>query len=231
LFHESKTSADLVRNISEILSEVAQFESKGILLVDPIQSLVGPSGAFDGAASAMLRDAIKNGDVQCFGASTDIAFRENVASDESLASLFASVEMQEVMQPMLSKAMTIQSAEKSSKRNTEDFVGEKISDDLRQLIDSGKAPARVKAILQVDNTNSEALRSQLAKYGVNIDAQMAQFGALAVDVPTRAIKELANSSQTRHLSLDRAVQVFWPRADHDRRFRHVGSDWKLRSRW
>src|SRR5882724_4030012 len=208
LFHDSKTSADLVRNISEILSEVAQSESKGILLVDPIQSLVGPAGAFEGAASSMLRDAIKNGDVQCFGASTDIAFRENVASDESLASLFAGVEMQEVDAANAEQGNDNTSAENSSKRNTEEFVGEKISDDLRQLIDSGKAPARVKAILQVDNTNSEALRSQLAKYGVNIDAQMAQFGALAVDVPTRAIKELANSSETRHLSLDRAVQSF-----------------------
>ena len=96
LFHDSKSAGELVSNISAILSEASQSDSKIILLIDPIQSLMGPSAAFDSAASAILRDAIRNGDVQCFGASTDIAFQENVASDESLAPLFAGVEMQEV---------------------------------------------------------------------------------------------------------------------------------------
>src|SRR5882757_4697139 len=94
LFHDSKTAGDLLNNISAILSDVSQFQSKIILVVDPIQSLMGPSSAFDGSASAMLRDAIKNGQIQFIGASTDIAFNENVVIDHSLASLFAAVEMQ-----------------------------------------------------------------------------------------------------------------------------------------
>ena len=96
LFRDSKTAGALVTNISAILSEVAQSQSKIILFVDPIQSLMGPSSAFDGAASAMLRDAIRNNDVQLFCASTELTFKENVVSDESLAALFAGVEMPEV---------------------------------------------------------------------------------------------------------------------------------------
>jgi subtilisin family serine protease len=199
LFHDSKSASELVNNISAILSEIAQSDSKIILLVDPIQSLMGPSAAFDGAVSGMLRDAIKNGDVQCLGASTDIAFQENVASQESLAPLFASVEMQEVADAK---------ADQATNKSSEEFVGEKVSSDLREYLDSGKAPARVNVILQVDDANSSMLQAQLAKYGVNIAARMPQFGALAVDVPSKAVEELANNSQTRHISLDRTVQSF-----------------------
>ena len=175
LFHDSKSGEELVTNISAILSDIAQSESKIILLVDPIQSLMGPTGAFDGAASAMLRDAIKNGDVQCFGASTDVAFKENVASDESLAPLFVGVEMQEVANADAEQSDDNTTASDSSKTSGEEFVGERVSDDLRELFDSGNAPERVKAILQVNDTNSQALQAQLSKYGVKVESRMPRF--------------------------------------------------------
>ncbi|HSV21619.1 MAG TPA: S8 family serine peptidase, partial [Xanthobacteraceae bacterium] len=202
LFHDSKTARDLVSNISAILSEIAQFESKVILVVDPIQSLMGPSSAFDGAASAMLRDAIKNGQVQCFGASTDIAFKESVTSDESLAPLFAGVEMQEVADASQQTEDSLK-AKDTANPNTEEFVGDKVSADLRELISNRRAPERIKAILQVDNTNSHALQAQLGAYGVKVESRMAQFGTLAVDIPTKAIEKIAATGN--YLSLDRRI--------------------------
>ena len=208
LFKDSKDGAELVNKLSAILSDAAQSEARIILLIDPIQSLVGSNAAFDGAASALLRDAIKNGDLQCLGASTDIKFQQNVASDETLAPLFAAVEMQEVADANTEQNDESAKSEDSARTNKEEFVGEKISEDLRGLIDSGNAPARVKAILQVNNTNNQELRAQLAKYGVDVDAQMPQFGVLAVDIPTKAIEEIAKNNQTRHLSLDSPIQSF-----------------------
>src|SRR5262249_53790836 len=77
LFRDSKNANQLVQNLSAILTDIAQTDSKSILIIDPIQALVGPSGAFDGAASSMLRDAVKSGNVQFFGDSTEVAYREN----------------------------------------------------------------------------------------------------------------------------------------------------------
>jgi serine protease AprX len=200
LFHDSKTADDLINNISAILSEVAQSDAKIILLVDPIQSLMGQSSAFDGAASAMLRDALTNGGVQFFGASTEVTFKENVANDESLAALFTGVEMQEVAD---ATQQTNPQANEPAKTNQEEFVGDNVSADLRALIDGRNAPARVKAILQVNDTNSQALQAQLSRYGVNIESRMPQFGALAVDIPTKAIEKIADSGN--YLSLDRPI--------------------------
>ena len=177
LFHDSKNAEELKSNIAAILSEIAKADSRIILLIDPIQSLIGPSSAFDGAASSLLSEAIRNGDVQCLGASTEVVFQQSVASDESLAPLFAGVEMEEVTSASSQQSEDTGGAADSSKTASEEFVGDKVSGDLRELVESGNAPARVKAILQVNDTNSKSLRAQLSKYGVSIDARMPRFGS------------------------------------------------------
>ena len=91
LFHDSKNAEELKSNLAAILSEIAKADPRIILLIDPIQSLIGPSSAFDGAASSLSTEAIRNGDVQCLGTSTEIVFQQSFASDESLAPLFASL--------------------------------------------------------------------------------------------------------------------------------------------
>src|SRR5207237_4504303 len=95
LFRDSKNSAELESKVAGILSDVAKSDSKVILLVDPIQSLLGASAAFDGAISALLRDAIRNGDVQCLGASTEATFEHTVTSDETPAPVLAPVDTKE----------------------------------------------------------------------------------------------------------------------------------------
>src|SRR5216683_1032159 len=144
LFHDSANAAELIKTLSAILSEASQSDSKTILLIDPIQALVGSSAAF-----ALLREAIIKGDVQCLGASTEIIFQENLASDQSLAALFTGIEMQDAA----NAGSDDTKAGDSVKTSGEEFVGDKVSSDLRELIDSRNAPSRVKAILQVDDTN------------------------------------------------------------------------------
>ena len=118
----------------------------------------------------MLRDAIRNGDLQVFGASTELTFKENVTSDDSLAALFAGVEMQEVS--AASQLNDSGAAKEIENSNREEFVGDKVSPDLRELIASTNAPDRVKAILQVNDTNSQSLKILLARYGVKVDSRM-----------------------------------------------------------
>ena len=57
LFHDAGNAQELRTILSAILSEVANSDSRIILIVDPIQSLIGPNAAFNGAASSLLRDA------------------------------------------------------------------------------------------------------------------------------------------------------------------------------
>src|SRR5581483_10334133 len=201
LFHDSKDAQQLNSHLSQILSDIAQLDNNAILLIDPIQALVGPEGAFEGAASALLREAIKSGTVQCFGASSQVAFQKNVASEESLAPLFAAIEAD---QTFGADTESGQSA-KAERINKESFVGDNVSPDLRELMRNNNAPSHVKAILQVNDVNNPKVRELLSANGVAIDAQMPQLGSLAVDVPTKVIDKLAASSQTNYLSLDRKV--------------------------
>jgi len=203
LFHDSKNAPQLVSNLSAIISEVAQSDGKVIFLVDPIQALMGTSGAFDGAATDLLRDAIKTGNVRCFGASTDVAFKEKVAGDESLAALFTTVQADQTFDSAAEQ--TADSATSSETKNTEEFVGDNVSPDLRELMNSRNAPSHVKAVLQVSDANSAELQKQLAAMGIIITARMSNFRALAVDLPTKAIDKLAANSSTKYVSLDRGV--------------------------
>src|SRR5262249_46127412 len=204
LFRDSKSSTELQSNLALIISEVSKSNSQPILLIDPVQSLVGTAAAFDGAISGFMREAIKNEQLQVLGASTHVTFEQNISSDETLALLFAGLEMKEVAE---AKG---QSADNSSQQDSpsERFVGVRISPDLRELLDGRNAPARVHAILQVDDTNNTELRANLARYGVTVTAEMARFGSLAVDLPAKAIDELVNNTHTRYVSLDRPVKSF-----------------------
>src|SRR5207237_4980633 len=87
----------------------------------------------------------------------------------------------------------------------EPFVGDNISPDMRELISSSNAPARVKAILQVNNANSETVRESLEKYDARIEGELPRFGALAIDLPTSAIGKIADGTNANYRSLDRPV--------------------------
>ncbi|MGZ8842666.1 MAG: S8 family serine peptidase, partial [Pyrinomonadaceae bacterium] len=203
LFRDSKTAEELTTNLSAILSDVTKSDARIILIIDPIQSLVGSSAAFNGAASSLLREAISNGQVQCFGASTEIAFQENVAKEESLAPLFTVVNTEAVAGASEEKADD--SAKSNQHANGEGFAGDNVAPDIREMIESSKAPERVKVILQVSDANSASLQEQLKANGIIITGQMTRFGALVVDMPTKAIAKFAESGSAKYMSLDREV--------------------------
>ncbi|HSQ24598.1 MAG TPA: hypothetical protein VLN44_09310, partial [Pyrinomonadaceae bacterium] len=152
LFHDSSNAQELVAHLSAILSDVTNFDSKVILIIDPIQSLMGPGAAFDGAVSSLLRDAMSRGQIQFFGASTDIAFRQDVASQKSLAPLFTAFQPDEASSSAAQQnAETVKSHDAS---NDEEFAGDNVSPDLRELINGRNSPSHVKALLQVNDANS-----------------------------------------------------------------------------
>ena len=204
LFKDTKNAEDLKNAIATILSEASNSDSKVILFVDPIQTLIGSTAAFDATVSEVLREALANGSVQCFGASTNDTFAQSIGNDERLAALFTKIELNEAGSANAEQAVTAEDENNSS--NAEEFVGDKVSDELRELIQSGEAPERVKVILQVNDLKSSALRAQLAEFGVTVSDEIPRFGTLAIEVPTKAITKLASDNATNYLSLDRQVK-------------------------
>src|SRR6185369_13312429 len=139
LFHDSSNAQELLAHLSAILSDVTTSDSKVILIIDSIQSLMGPGAAFDGAASSLLRNAMSSGQIQCFGASTDIAFRQDVASQESLAPLFTAFQSDEASAS--SAEQSEEAAKSKDASNDEQFAGDNVSPDLRELIDGRNSPS------------------------------------------------------------------------------------------
>ena len=176
IFHDAKTPSELLTTISAILSEVDQPNSKSILIVDPLQSLIGPSSAFDGAASSLLREALEHSQVQCLGASTEAAYEQNVAGNAGLAALFSKLQTEAAATTASDRTIATSGENQSV---NEEFVGDKVSPDLREMLSSGNTTSRVKAILQVNDANNPTLRHKLAAFGINIDSQFPRLGSLA----------------------------------------------------
>src|SRR5262249_38281325 len=95
LFHDSKDGAALIDQLSGVLDEVSRAPFKVILLIDPLPALIGPFAAFDGASSALLRDALRKRTLQLIGASTDIAYQQGISGDETLAPLYTTGRVKE----------------------------------------------------------------------------------------------------------------------------------------
>src|SRR2546423_472960 len=140
LFRDFQTSDDLKATLTTMFAEVAKSDDKVILFVDPIQSLVGSTAAFDGSVSNIVRDVLADGSIQCVGASTRETFDESIGSDESLAALFTKVDVATAENSAEQKDAA---ADNSS--NDEEFTGARISDDLSELIASPNAPAKVRS--------------------------------------------------------------------------------------
>src|SRR5204863_5188816 len=90
------------------------------------------------------------------------------------------------------------------------FVGDKISPDLRVMLQSARVSGRerVSVILQTDDVNNEKLNTLLKRRGILIGSRLPQIGALKVEVPVEEVEALAASDAARYVSLDRRVQAF-----------------------
>ena len=93
--------------------------------------------------------------------------------------------------------------------NNNGFTGDRISPDLREMIQSGGSPSdRVSLILQADDIRDGRLATLLKSNGVRVDARFPAFGAIKINAPLGVIEKVAAGGNTRYLSLDRRVEAF-----------------------
>ena len=194
------TSAEFERRVQAVFAEAEAAQV--ILFVNYLHQYAGARAT--SVASATVQAAIETNHLQVIGGASPEAYSAYVASDANIAKLFEPIS--------IDRAETASdSASAKNKRKSpinEDFEGEKISSDMRELMRSAGPNGRVNAIVQVDDVHSREVVALLSRYGARVDARMAQFGAIKVELKAKAIEALAKSSSTNFISPDVTLESF-----------------------
>ena len=130
------------------------------------------------------------------------SYDQYIAGDAKLDGLFKQINLDELNSTDVSET----SDEEGTRNN--DFRGDKISADLRQLMQDGGKADRVSVILQVDDVKSGQLADLLRRNGVAVNARMARLGTIKAEVPVKALEQIAARNDVHHLSADSEVRAF-----------------------
>jgi ATP-dependent Clp protease ATP-binding subunit ClpB len=153
----AKSSDEFSMRVQSVLAEAAQAEGRVLLFVDQLNQYAGSRATV--MASAAVKDAIEANHLRIVGGASPQAYASYIASDESVAKLFESISIDHV------DGLANVKADKRRSPIDEEFEGEKISSDMRDLMKSARN-GRVTAILQVSDVNNKEVRALLAQNGV-----------------------------------------------------------------
>ena len=199
----AKTSEEFVIRLQSVLGEAAQAQGRIILFVDQLQEYAGARAAT--TATASVKEAIEASHLQIIGGASPEAYASYIAPDKSVARLFESISIDNLGD---NASATTESSDKRRSPIDEEFVGDTISSDMRELMKSAGPNGRVTAILQVNDVDSPQVRSLLARHGVLVGNSMARLGAMKVELPVKAVEALAKSDAMNYISPDRQMESF-----------------------
>jgi len=154
----AKNSEEFSARVQAVFAEAAKSEGRVILFVDQLNQYAGSRAT--SVASAAVKDAIEANHLRIIGGASPQAYATYIASDDSIARLFDSISIDHV-----DSAANAKTDKRRSPIN-EEFEGEKISTDMRELMQSVGHNGRVSAILQVNDVNNKEVRALLAQNGV-----------------------------------------------------------------
>src|SRR5205085_1429389 len=175
LLASAQDSRAVEQRMRAVLDEATRVEA--ILFVDNLPALVGTGAAHGTQVAAMFKAALAQGRLRVVGTTTPGAYHDFIQPDEALARLCRELRVDDA-------ATGAANARVARHKVAEEFEGNKISEDLRELMQQAKsADERVGVILQTDDVRNRELAALFARYGVEVNARMAQLGALKVDVP------------------------------------------------
>ncbi|HEU4595805.1 MAG TPA: S8 family serine peptidase [Pyrinomonadaceae bacterium] len=195
----AQNTDEFVARLRAVVEEAAGADERIILFVEEFQHFAGTYT--ERAASEAVRAAVEGGRLRVIGATTPVAYAQHIAKDAALARLFRPLRL------------AVEGEDEAAAREDEvaraasDFVGDKLSPDLREMLKKGSRAKgeRVKVILQADDVNDSELRSQLRRDGARVVETLEGLGALEVELSASAAERLAAGGRARHLSLDRKV--------------------------
>src|SRR5262249_54520128 len=193
----AKTSEEFESRVQSVFAEAVKADGQIILFVDQLHQYAGARATT--VESATIKSAIETDHLRIIGGATPEAYAQYIASEANVAKLFEVISIDGTAQT--APPATVAKDKRKSPVNAE-FEGDKISPDMRELVDSVGPNDRVTAILQVDDIHNGEILALLKRYGANVDARMAQLGAIRVALPAKAIEALARSDGTNYISPD-----------------------------
>ena len=173
--------------VDGILKYVAASKGKFAIYLDDIAGFSHETPMLGDQVAAKLYKALSQGQVQIVSAAAADEYARQVAGDSRLSSRFEKVE---ILQD-----------------STEDFVGDKLSPDLRDLVAGDDQNQTVKVILQSDDIDNPQLLNVLKRNGVAITGRADALNMLVIDLPIRVAEEIADVQSAKHLSLDQEINL------------------------
>ena len=176
--------------IDSILRQ-ASSDPKMVIWLDDIASFAPDSAMLGPVVAERLYRSLAKGNVRTLTAATSATFESQIAADTQLKSRFERIDLGE-------------DADKDP------FVGDKLSPDLRALVNGADQDRTVKVILQSDDIDNPRLLKVLKENGVSIAARANALDMLVVDLPVR-VAEASSEDRRRQARA---------RVPADRRGRH-----------
>jgi serine protease AprX len=201
--------AEFARRFAAVLQEAKASGGRAILFLENMDGLLSArdaeqaKGALDSLASE-----VESGSVRLIGTVTPSAFELKLAQQSALKSRVQEVYLDKADEASQDEEEAAEEdSEETNDNGGADFVGDKLSPDLREVINTADASERLSVILQGEDLRNETLRDFLKSSGARVSGSFSGLGAQAVEVPAGAVARLADLRGVAHLSLDRPTNA------------------------
>ncbi|MGH9818712.1 MAG: hypothetical protein ACRD43_00980, partial [Pyrinomonadaceae bacterium] len=186
LLSDSTSAEALNKGIDDILAFTGDPKGGNVLYIDDISGFSKTNPLFGQIVADRFYEAIAKSTIRVLTASTANEFAASIDGDPRLRGIFEKIDI---------------------KSDEDSFVGDRLSPDLRDLVNTGDPNQVVKVILQAEDINNSSLRNVLASNGVKIDSKADSLGMMVLDLPVGVAEAVATARGSQHLSLDRQMKV------------------------
>ena len=200
--------AEFARRFAALLQEAKASGGRVVLFLDDMDGLLSARDAQQAqAALDSLASEVESGSVRLIGTVTPAAFELKLAQQGALKSRVQEVYLDKADEATQEDEESAEEDSEETDTNGADFVGDKLSADLREVINTAHSSERVSVILQGEDLRNEALRDFIRSSGARVSGSFSGLGAQAVEVPAGAVARLADLRGVSHLSLDRPTNA------------------------
>jgi len=196
--------AEFARRFAAVLEESKASGGRAVLFLENLDGLLSAREAQQAqAALDSLGAEVEGGSVRLIAAVSPAAFELKLARQNALKSRLQEIYLDRPDAAAQDEEESADDDSEESGARGAEFVGDKLSPDLRQLVASSDGSERVSVILQGEDLKGEALRDFLGSSGARVSGSYAGLGAQAVELPAGAVARLAEVGGVEHVSLDR----------------------------
>ncbi len=165
---EAKDTAQLEAQLQEALKEVENAKEKVVLYLEDASLFAKYNSLFGAAVAKNLRFYLTKGKIRAISSTTVEGYSEQIAADAELKNRFSKVQLG------------------GGETNADDFIGDKLSPDLRALVANAEPNQKVRVILQSDDIANPELLAVLERNHVRVETRAENLNMLIVELPVTA---------------------------------------------